>query len=112
MRACRERAQQVPDNVQPLGVAVVGMIPNIEGEGAAAIRNLIGINPVMAAVSAIIGNFLSVLTVVTVSFRVRVRVRVRVREKVVTGRGGGDNESTDSAASAALSAQRAKGQCA
>ncbi|WP_247828981.1 small multidrug efflux protein [Arthrobacter antioxidans] len=96
----QEWVQELPEIVQPLGVAVAGMIPYIEGEGAAGIGILLGINPVMAAVAAMIGNFLSVLAVVTISSR--------VREKVVAGRGGG-GESANSAA-AAPSARRAKGQ--
>ena len=96
----QEWVQQLPEIVQPVGVAVAGMIPYIEGEGAAGIGILLGINPVVAAVSAMIGNFLSVLAVVTISSR--------VREKVVASRGGG-GEPVDSA-SAAPSARRAKGQ--
>ena len=48
------------------GVAVAGMIPYVEGEGAAGIGILLGINPIMAAAAAMIGNFLSVLAVVTI----------------------------------------------
>ena len=96
----QEWVQELPEIVQPLGVAVAGMIPYVEGEGAAGIGILLGINPVVAAVSAMIGNFLSVLAVVTISSR--------VREKVVAGRGGGDG--SGGSAAAAPSARRAKGQ--
>ncbi len=96
----QEWVQQLPEIVQPLGVAVAGMIPYIEGEGAAGIGIILGINPVLAAISAMIGNFLSVLAVVLVSSR--------VRQKVVAGREGG-GESAD-AAPAAPSTRRVKGQ--
>lgn len=96
----QEWVQELPEIVQPLGVAVAGMIPYIEGEGAAGIGILLGIHPIVAAIAAMIGNFLSVLAVVTISSR--------VREKVVAGRGGG-GESADPAG-AAPSARRAKGQ--
>ncbi|WP_434992194.1 small multidrug efflux protein [Arthrobacter sp. Ld5] len=96
----QEWVQQLPEMVQPLGVAVAGMIPYIEGEGAAGIGILLGINPVVAAASAMIGNFLSVIAVVTISSR--------VREKVVASRGGGHEPA--GSASVAPSARRAKGQ--
>lgn len=92
--------EQLPELVQPLGVAVAAMIPYVEGEGAAGIGIMLGVNPVVAAVAAIVGNFLSVLAVVTISSR--------VREKVVAGRGGegGDSEY----GSPEPSTKRAKGQ--
>ncbi|WP_231554421.1 small multidrug efflux protein [Arthrobacter sp. L77] len=96
----QEWVQQLPEMAQPLGVAVAGMIPYIEGEGAAAIGILLGVNPVVAAVSAMIGNFLSVLAIVTISSR--------VREKVVASRGGLGGPA--GSASAAPSPRRAKGQ--
>lgn len=55
---------QVPELVQPLIVALAGAIPFIEGEGAAAIGIIGGIHPVIAAASAIVGNFLCVAIVV------------------------------------------------
>ncbi|MDQ0737047.1 small multidrug efflux protein [Arthrobacter agilis] len=96
----QEWVQQLPEIVQPLGVAVAGMIPYIEGEGAAGIGIILGINPVVAALAAMAGNFLSVLAVVVISSR--------VREKVVAGRGGEDRAADP--ASAAPSARRVKGQ--
>lgn len=96
----REWVQQLPELVQPLGVGIAGMVPYIEGEGAAGIGIILGINPVVAALAAMIGNFLSVLAVVTISSR--------VREKVVAGRGN-EREAPDPAA-AAPSARRVKGQ--
>ncbi|MHA7219115.1 small multidrug efflux protein [Arthrobacter sp. MDT1-48-3] len=96
----QEWVQQLPEIVQPLGVAVAATVPYIEGEGAAGIGIVLGINPVVAALAAMIGNFLSVLAVVVISSR--------VREKVVAGRGGGDGPADP--ASTAPSARRVKGQ--
>jgi hypothetical protein len=55
---------QVPELLQPLIVAVAGAVPFIEGEGGVAIGILGGINPVVAAIAAMVGNFLSVAVLV------------------------------------------------
>ncbi|MCK9793354.1 small multidrug efflux protein [Isoptericola sp. 4D.3] len=55
---------QVPELVQPLIVAAAGAIPFVEGEGGVAIGILGGIPPVVAAVAAMVGNFLSVAVLV------------------------------------------------
>ncbi|MGP3535617.1 small multidrug efflux protein [Microbacterium sp. RD1] len=68
---------QVPVFVQPAIVALAGAVPFIEGEGAAAIGIVGGINPVLAAVAAIIGNLVCVAIVVLVSARVRTAVTTR-----------------------------------
>lgn len=79
---------QVPDFVQPLIVAAAGAVPFIEGEGAAAIGIIGGINPVIAAVAAIMGNFACVAVLVVLSSRARGaivsrhRVRAQARESV------------------------------
>lgn len=84
---------QVPELVQPLIVALAGAIPFIEGEGAAAIGIIGGIHPVVAAIAAIIGNFLCVAALVLLSSGARKAVvtrhreRVRAREAVVVGEG-------------------------
>ena len=54
----------VPDLVQPLIVALAGAVPFIEGEGAAAIGIIGGINPVVAAVAGAVGNLICVAIVV------------------------------------------------
>lgn len=69
---------QVPDLLQPVIVALAGAVPFVEGEGGAAIGIIGGLPPVVAAVSAAIGNFLCVLVVVLVSSRVRTAVTSRV----------------------------------
>lgn len=96
----QEWVQQLPEIVQPLGVAVAAMIPYIEGEGAAGIGIILGINPLVAAIAAMIGNFLSVLAVVVVSSG--------VREKVMAHRGADGGSANPE--HGAPSARRAKGQ--
>ncbi len=76
----QELVAQLPEWLQPAGVALAGAVPFVEGEGAAAIGIVGGLNPVVAAVAAVVGNFLAVLVVVLVS--------VRTREAVVTRAGG------------------------
>lgn len=73
---------QVPDLVQPLIVALAGAIPFIEGEGAASIGIIGGIHPVVAAVSAMVGNFLCVAVLVLASSGARSAIvnRSRVAE--------------------------------
>jgi hypothetical protein len=79
---------QVPELVQPLIVAVAGAIPFIEGEGGAAIGILGGINPVVAAIAAMAGNFLVVTALVLLSSGARNAVVTRHREKVLAADGG------------------------
>lgn len=67
----------VPALVQPLIVAAAGAVPFIEGEGAAAIGIIGGIHPVVAVLSAAIGNLLCVAIVVLVTSRVRAAVTTR-----------------------------------
>lgn len=62
---------QVPALVQPLVVALAGMVPYIEGEGSAALGVLAGINPVVAAVAGAAGNILAVFVVVHFGDRIR-----------------------------------------
>lgn len=73
---------QVPELLQPLIVAIAGMIPFIEGEGGAIIGVVGGIHPIVAAIAAAGGNFLAVLAVVTVSSRARTAVVNRHEARV------------------------------
>jgi hypothetical protein len=82
---------QVPDLVQPLIVALAGAIPFIEGEGAAGIGILGGINPVVAAVAAIIGNFVCVAVLVLASSGARRAIVDRSRAKQTAMAGGGSS---------------------
>lgn len=81
---------QVPELVQPLIVALAGAIPFIEGEGAVTIGILGGINPVIAAIAAIVGNFLCVAILVLLSSGARTAVVNRKRARVVVGANGAD----------------------
>ncbi|MHC9046145.1 small multidrug efflux protein [Microbacterium saperdae] len=80
---------QVPDLVQPLIVALAGAIPFIEGEGAAGIGIIGGIPPVIAAIAAMIGNFVCVAILVLASSGARQAIvnRARSRESVIAGGG-------------------------
>lgn len=69
--------QQVPDILQPLIVAVAAAIPYIEGEGAAALGIIAGINPVVAAIAGAAGNILCVIGVVLLGSRIRERTIAR-----------------------------------
>lgn len=62
---------QVPAFLQPLIVALAGMVPYIEGEGAAGLGILAGINPIVAAIAGAAGNILCVVAVVLLGSRVR-----------------------------------------
>jgi hypothetical protein len=70
---------QVPEILQPLIVALAGAIPYVEGEGAAALGIIAGINPVVAAVAGATGNIACVVGVVLLGSR--------LRERAVTRRG-------------------------
>ena len=72
---------QVNEFVQPLIIAAAGAVPFVEGEGAASIGVLGGVNPVVAAISAIVGNFLCVAVLVLLSSRARTAVVTRNRAR-------------------------------
>ncbi|MCS3442326.1 small multidrug efflux protein [Microbacterium phyllosphaerae] len=82
---------QVPELVQPLIVALAGAIPFIEGEGAVSIGIIGGIHPVVAAIAAMVGNFLCVAVLVIASSGARTAIvnRSRSREAVLAGTSGG-----------------------
>ncbi|CAH0212070.1 MULTISPECIES: small multidrug efflux protein [unclassified Microbacterium] len=79
---------QVPELVQPLIVALAGAVPFIEGEGAATIGILGGIPPVIAAIAAIVGNFLCVALLVLLSSKARAAVVGRRRAGALVGADG------------------------
>jgi hypothetical protein len=62
---------QVPEILQPVIVALAGTIPFIEGEGGAAIGVIGGVNPIVAAIAAALGNFVAVVLVVLLGSRIR-----------------------------------------
>lgn len=85
---------QVPELAQPLIVALAGAIPFIEGEGAVSIGIIGGIHPVVAAIAAIVGNFLCVAVLVIASSGARSAIvnRNRSRQAVLAGGGTGETE--------------------
>jgi len=80
IRTFQELTAQVPEFLQPFIVLLGGMIPFIEGDAGGIIGVLGGINPVVAAAAAAIGNVLAVSAVVFLSSR--------ARTAVVAGRSG------------------------
>ncbi|MEU2198582.1 small multidrug efflux protein [Isoptericola sp. NPDC019482] len=107
---------QVPDLVQPMIVAVAAMVPFIEGEGGATIGILGGIHPAVAAVAAMIGNFLAVTAVVLASAGARDavvnrrRAKARQRSTVLVGAGSARDAASPEPADDRRSARRAKFQ--
>jgi hypothetical protein len=85
---------QVPELVQPLIVALAGAIPFIEGEGGAAIGILGGINPVVAAIAAMVGNFLVVAALVLLGSGARNAVVTRHRAKAAARAGAASGGET------------------
>lgn len=81
----QELMGQVPELAQPLILVLAGAIPFFEGEGAAALGVLSGVNPVVAALAAIAGNVLCVAAVVWLGSWVRSVVVERRRRRGVGG---------------------------
>ncbi|WP_203579356.1 small multidrug efflux protein [Microbacterium hibisci] len=105
----------VPDLLQPLIVAGAAAIPFVEGEGAAAIGIVGGVNPVIAAAAAIIGNFVCVTVLVLLAARTRSAVVTAHRARRLVAAGGAEADAVaDAPAPAAAddrgSARRAKFQ--
>ncbi|MCC4907524.1 small multidrug efflux protein [Microbacterium sp. cx-59] len=68
---------QLPEWAQPLIVAVAGAVPFIEGEGAATIGIVGGVNPVAAAIAGALGNFVAVALVVLLGAQIRAAIARR-----------------------------------
>jgi hypothetical protein len=82
----------VPLLVQPLIVALAAAIPFVEGELAAVLGVWAGLNPFVAFLAAVAGNFLSVFVVVVFGARIREAITTRRatrRELVPAGAGTG-----------------------
>jgi hypothetical protein len=82
----------VPLLVQPLIVALAAAIPFVEGELAAVLGVWAGLNPFVAFLAAVAGNFLSVFVVVVFGVRIREAITARLarrRELVPAGEGSG-----------------------
>jgi uncharacterized membrane protein len=86
---------QVPEILQPFIIALAGAVPFVEGEGAATIGIIGGLNPVVAVAAAAIGNFLCVLVVVLLTSGARSaivnrrRVHTNTTEPMLAGSGTG-----------------------
>jgi len=101
---------QVPEMIQPFIVMLAGMVPFIEGEVAAMIGIVGGLNPIVAAIAAAAGNFLCVLFVVLLTSRARTAVvnRSRVRVGATVGAAGSIDDAGASEATAFEEAASAK----
>ena len=73
---------QVPEILQPIIVMLAGAIPFVEGEGAAVIGVIGGVNPVLAPIAAATGNFACVVAVVLLSSKARTAVASRRANRV------------------------------
>ncbi|GAA3670400.1 small multidrug efflux protein [Microbacterium marinilacus] len=82
----QDLVSQVPVVLQPVVVALAGAVPFIEGEGAAAIGIIGGIHPVLAAVSAAVGNFVCVALVVLLGAGVRSAIAARREQRAPSPR--------------------------
>lgn len=100
----------VPEIVQPFIVMPAGAVPFIEGEVAAMIGIVGGVNPIVAAIAAAAGNVICVVFVVLLTSRARAAVvnRGRVRVGVTAGEPISSVQSGDetTAARSARDAQR------
>lgn len=79
---------QVPEFVQPFVVMLAGAVPFVEGELAAMVGVIGGINPIVAGIAAAGGNFLSVLLVVVLTSKARAGVINRRSARVAVPAGG------------------------
>lgn len=79
---------QVPEIAQPVIVALAGAVPFVEGEGAATVGILGGINPLAAAIAAIIGNFICVAMLVLLGSGAHSALSNRKRAKSLVGAHG------------------------
>lgn len=89
VRNFQELVAQVPELVQPFVVMLAGTIPFVEAEGAVLVGVVGGMNPILTAISAAVGNFLCVFLVVALTSRARTAVvdrTSRARTAVVDGR--------------------------
>jgi hypothetical protein len=102
---------QVPELIQPLVVMLASAIPFVEGEVAAMIGVVGGLNPVVAGIAAASGNFLCVLLVVLLTSRARAAVVDRRATRVAADvRAAGSPESAADAAPSEPAEPESKGR--
>lgn len=81
----QDLVSQVPELLQPMILVAAGAVPFVEGEVSALIGVIGGVNPIVAAIAAALGNFVAVVLVVLLGSRVRaaaVECRARRRPTV------------------------------
>ncbi|XNY99620.1 hypothetical protein ACL90Y_07535 [Micrococcus luteus] len=91
MNTAREFVMGLPEALQGAGVFLVSFIPFVEGEGAAVIGMLAGVDPWLAAPVAALGNILVIAILVYTAHGVRGAVlnrRAARREPVPAMAGG------------------------
>lgn len=90
VRTFQDLIAHVPELIQPLIVIGAGAVPFVEGEGAAIVGVVGGLNPVAAAAAAATGNFLCVLLLVFLGARTRAAVVDRHEARMNAGQRGTD----------------------
>ena len=106
----QELVAQVPEFFQPFIVMLAAAVPFLEGEVGAMVGIVGGLNPVVAAVAAVVGNFLSVALVVMFTGRARTAVVDRVRVKATVGGPAPDVHAVDGFAAPASAEPMSKGR--
>ncbi|QEE61002.1 small multidrug efflux protein [Salinibacterium sp. dk2585] len=86
---------QVPEIIQPFIVMLAGAVPFIEGEVASMVGLVGGLHPIVAALAAAAGNFISVALVVFLTSQARMAVVNRRRSRVGAMSGAGAPMSSD-----------------
>lgn len=84
--ALQDFTSSLPELLQWLGVLLISAIPFVESYFGSAVGILVGVNPVVAVVAAIIGNVLSMLAFVLGTHRVRSRVTSKQQPKALSPR--------------------------
>lgn len=100
----------VPVLVQPLIVSLAAAVPFLEGEVAVMLGIITGINPVLATIAAILGNFACVTVLVLAGAGARQAIVGRVQARKVALAGGVDVTEAPAAESGRGAARRAKFQ--
>ncbi|MGW9632041.1 small multidrug efflux protein [Agromyces sp. NPDC055520] len=86
----------MPAIIQPLIVMLAGAVPAIEGDIAAVIGIVSGLNPIVAAIAGAAGNFLAVLLTVLLTSRARdAVVNRKARAKAAVGIAGSSEFGND-----------------
>lgn len=82
VQSFQDLVAQVPELLQPFIVMLAGAVPFVEGEVAAMVGLVGGLNPILAGIAAATGNFISVLLVVLLTSRARTAVVDRRNARV------------------------------